>query len=112
MLNIAMSAFYSVVLARNCATDNNGETTRRGLGETDREWVLLVCCENTVFGAIDDTTVSGGLGGACTFTSCTVTNGGAPVPWADEAVSSYSSQCGGKVAVLELLSDGVDILRL
>ena len=106
-----MSAFHSVVLARNCATDNDRETTRRGLGETDREQVLLVRYENTVFGAVDNTTVSGGLGGARTFTSCIVINGGAPVPWADEAVSSYSSRRGGKVAALELLPDGVDILR-
>ena len=88
--------------------DKDGETTRRGLGETDRERVLLIRCENVVFGCTGGTTWSGGLGGACTFTSCIVTKGGAPVPWTDDAVSLYSSWRGGEVA-LELFSDGVDI---
>ena len=91
--------------------DKDGETTRRGLGETDRERVLLVRCVNTVFGAWDRFTVSGGPGGARAVTSCTVIIGGAPVPCADEAVSSYSSICGGgDVAALEPLCDDVDIL--
>ena len=83
-----MLAFQSAVLARSCATDNDGETTRRGLGETDRERVLPVRCENTVFGARGNITVSGGPGGARAVTPCTVIIGGAPVPCADEAVSS------------------------
>ena len=43
-------------------------------------------------------------------TSCIVTIGGAPVPWTDDAVSSYSSQrVDSKVTELVPLSDGVDI---
>ena len=42
-----------------------------------------------------------------------MTIGGTPVPWTDDAVSSYLSwRAGGEVAALELFSDGVDILRL
>ena len=93
--------------------DKDGETTRRGLGETDRERELLVRCEKTVFGIADGMIWRGGLGGTRAFTSWNVTSGGAPVPWTDDAVSSYSSQhAGGEVVAFELFSDGVDIFGL
>ena len=49
--------------------DKDGETARRGLGETDRERVLLVRCKYIVLGITGGTTWSGGLGGARAFTS-------------------------------------------
>ena len=57
------------------------------------------------------TTYSGGQGGAFICTSFTITIGGVPVPWTDDAMSSYSSRhvFDGKVAELVPLSDGVDI---
>ena len=59
------------------------------------------------------TTWCGEPGGTRAYTSCTVTSGGAPVPWTDDAVSSYSlRRAGSEVAVLELFSDGVDIFGL
>ena len=109
MLDIAVSAFHSVVRACNCATDIDGETPLCGLGETDRERVLFVHWEKTVFGTMG-IICCGGPGGAFIHTSCTVTIGGAPVPWTDDAVSSYSSwHVVGEVVALKCLSDGVDI---
>ena len=59
----AVSAFHSAVLARNCAIVTDGETTRRGRGDTDRERVSLIRRENTVLGAFT-TICRGELGGA------------------------------------------------
>ena len=93
--------------------DKDGEATRRGLGETDRERELLVRCKKMVFGIVGGTIGRGELGGTRAFTSWKVTSGGAPVPWTDDAVSSYSSRhVDGEVAALELFSDGVDIFGL
>ena len=115
-VQLPVSVRLCLPLCCTCAhlrNDNNGDTARRGLGETDRERVLTVRWENTVLGKTDGTTCWGTVGGTSMLTSCTVTNGGAPVPWTDDAVSSYSSQgVDGEVTALDSFLDGEDISDL
>ena len=67
MRDIAVSAFFSAICARNCATDSDGDIARRNHGETDHDRWVNALPLYAVFGAIG-TTCTGGVGLASTQT--------------------------------------------
>ena len=86
----------------------------RGRGEAERARTVRARLENTVFGA-EGTICCGALGGDPIRTSCTVGNGGGPVPCVEDAVSSYSALAAkGELTVAERVGDvslGDDMLQ-
>ena len=86
----------------------------RGRGEAERARTVRARLENTVFGA-EGTICCGALGGDPIRTSCTVGNGGGPVPCVEDAVSSYLALAAkGELTVAERVGDvslGDDMLQ-
>ena len=77
----------------------------RGRGEAERARAVRVRLENTVFGAAG-TICCGAPGGDPIRTSCTVTNGGGPIPCVEDAVSSISALAAkGELTVAERVGD-------
>ena len=96
----ALSAFASAIWAHRCATESlDGEIAHRGHSDAERARTLPILCTYEVLGA--------------SLRTVTTTPGGGPIPWTEDAVSSYvASVTKGELTEADFtdcVSDGEDI---
>ena len=95
----ALSAFVSAIWARRYATESlDGEIVCRGRNDAERARTFPILCTYEVLGA--------------SLRTVTTTPGRGPIPWTEDAVSSYvASVTKGELAETDCVSDSEDISR-